>query len=564
MKSVPAAAVANSPAVSPCAPVCRASRPVAPVVRPLFAALLALGLLLAGMVAPGRAAEPSAIPAFAQAVAEAAAQDEDIAAFYRDNGYRAIWTDTGDAARERREALFSVLARAGDHGLPAAGYGLEALEAEMRSISSPRQRGRVEVALSRLFLLYAGQVSSGVLNPREVVPDIVREVPLRDRRALLADFAAANPARFLRELPPKAPEYVRLMREKLRLERLLTQGGWGAPVPADALRPGQSGRAVVALRNRLVAMGYMGRSATQSYDAALQRAVQEFQADHGLEPDGVAGRSTIRAINVGIERRLASIVVALERERWMNIERGKRHIWVNLADFTARIVDDGKVTFETRSVIGMNTSDRRSPEFSDMMEYMEVNPYWNVPRSIATKEYLPAMLQNPAAAGHLQLVDGRGNVVPRSAVDFSRYTPASFPFNLRQAPSRRNALGLVKFMFPNRYNIYLHDTPQKALFDREVRAFSHGCIRLQKPFEFAYALLAPQTDDPEGVFQQALRSGKNTRIDIVPNVPVHLVYRTAIVPASGRAQYRDDIYGRDARIFAALQAAGVEVGGVEG
>ncbi len=536
--------------------------------RLLGPALLAFTLLLATLPAtlpaPGRAAEPSAIPAFAQAVAEAAAQDEEIAAFYRDNGYRPVWTDTGELARERREALFNALARAGDHGLPVASYGLEALEAQLRDISSPRQQGRVEVELSRLFLLYARQLTSGVLVPREVVPDIVREVPLRDRRALLDEFLAADPARYLRSLAPEAPEYARLMGEKLRLERLRARGGWGAKVPADSLRPGQSGQAVVALRNRLIAMGYMERSATRTYDAALQRAVQAFQADHGLEPDGVAGKSTIRAINVGIDKRLASIIVALERERWMNIERGKRHIWVNLTDFTAKIVDDGKVTFETRSVIGMNASDRRSPEFSDMMEYMEVNPYWNVPRSIATKEYLPRMLENPAAAGHLQLVDGAGRVVPRSAVDFSQYTPANFPFDLRQAPSRSNALGLVKFMFPNPYNIYLHDTPSKSLFQREVRAFSHGCIRLQRPFDFAYALLAPQSDDPEGEFQRVLRSGKNTRIDIVPNVPVHLVYRTAIMPATGRAQYRNDIYGRDARIFAALQAAGVEVGGLEG
>ncbi len=528
------------------------------------AVLLLLASFLTNIFTPGQAMATSSIPAFAQAVAEAAVGDEDIAAFYRDNGYRAIWTDTSAQAAQRRAALLNALARADDHGLPVASYNLDQLKADLRAISSARQKGRVEVELSRLFLLYARQVSTGILTPKQVDPGIVREVALRDRTEMLRSFVAANPVQFLKSLPPRDGEYARLMREKLHLEQLRERGGWGPVVRANALRPGDSGDAVVALRNRLIAMGYMGRSASVSYDSDLQRAVQVFQLDHGLEPDGVAGASTIREINVPIEKRLASILVAMERERWMNFERGKRHIWVNLTDFTAKIVDDGKVTFRTRSVIGANSGDRRSPEFSDVMEYMEINPYWNVPRSIATKEYLPAMLSNPGAAGHLQLVDGAGRVVPRSAVDFSRYTPASFPFNLRQAPSSRNALGLVKFMFPNRHNIYLHDTPSKSLFLREVRDFSHGCIRLQKPFEFAYALLAPQTDDPVGVFQRALKSGQNTRIDIVPNVPVHLVYRTAIVPASGKAQYRRDIYGRDGRIFGALQAAGVVLGGVGG
>ena len=522
--------------------------------------LAALALILTGLLAAGPVGARSSIPAFAQAVAEAAVGNDAVAAFYRDNGYTPIWTGQGPEDQERRAALLMALSKAGLHGLPVQSYGLDQLVADMRDVGSPRELGRLEVEMSKLFLLYAKQIHSGVLNPRSVVPGIKREVKLQDPAVLLAGFVASDPAEFLKGLVPTAPEYVRLMAEKLRLEKLLASGGWGPTVPARSLKPGQSGAAVIALRDRLMSMGYLERTATRSYDADIQRAVQEFQADMGLEPDGVAGGSTMRQINTPVEKRLASVLVAMERERWMNFERGKRHIWVNLTDFTAKIIDDGKVTFQTRSVVGKNSADRRSPEFSDEMEYMEVNPYWNVPRSIATNEYLPAMMENPEAAGHLQLVDGAGRVVPRSAVDFSAYTPASFPFNLRQAPSRGNALGLVKFMFPNPYNIYLHDTPAKSLFNREKRDFSHGCIRLQQPFDFAYALLTPQTSDPIGTFQNALRSGVNTRIDLKPHVPVHLVYRTAIMPASGRVQFRNDVYGRDAVIFRALQAAGVVIG----
>ncbi len=340
---------------------------------------------------------------------------------------------------------------------------------------------------------------------------------------------------------------------------------------AGSVKPGASGNAVVALRNRLVRMGYLRRSATRTYDADLQRAVQLFQIDHGLEPDGVAGDGTIKEINRSVTDRLKSILVAMERERWMNIERGERHIWVNLTDFTAKIIDGGgKVTFETRSVVGKNRGDTRSPpEFSDEMEHMIVNPTWNVPpRSIAVSEYLPALQRNPNAAGHLRITDVRGRVVDRSAVDFTQYTAGNFPpFDMKQPPSSRNALGLVKFMFPNRHNIYLHDTPSKSLFGREVRTFSHGCIRLQKPFEFGYALLARQTGDPKGTFHAALDTGRETQIDLEEHVPVHIVYRTAVMPAKGgRANYRRDVYGRDAKVWNALAggAGGVALRAVQG
>ncbi|WP_424943187.1 L,D-transpeptidase family protein [Aliiroseovarius crassostreae] len=516
---------------------------------------VSLGLFVLSAGAPARAqSKPSA---FAQAVAEAAARDSSVAAFYKANGYTPIWTGKGNKDRSRRKALLQALSRAADHGLPVAAYDTELLTTNLRSVKSIRDLGKLEVQMSKLFLDYAQDVQTGVLTPKRVDSGIVRQVPLRDRAKLLAAFARSSASGFLKALPPQAPEYKRLMKEKLRLEKQLGKGGWGAKVPAKSLKPGQSGAAVVALRNRLMAMGYLKRSASQSYDASIQKAVQQFQMDHGLTADGVAGTGTMAEINTGIEKRLASILVAMERERWMNIERGKRHIWVNLTDFSAKIMDGGKVTFQTRSVVGKNTSDRRSPEFSDVMEFMVVNPTWNVPRSIATKEYLPMLKKNRNAVSHLKLIDSRGRTVNRGAVDFTQYTAKSFPFAIKQPPSSRNALGLVKFMFPNKHNIYLHDTPSKSLFAREVRAFSHGCIRLGDPFDFAYALLKKQSSDPKGTFHKALNSGRETRIDLKAPVPVHIVYRTAVMPAKGRANYRRDVYGRDAKVWAALNKAGV-------
>jgi murein L,D-transpeptidase YcbB/YkuD len=534
-----------------------------------LSAPLVLSLALAfssTLVAPVAKAAPSMqITGFAQAVAEAAAQDSEIAAFYRTNGYQPIWTGTGEADTARRAALLQVLESAGDHGLPLRAYDIEGLKAAMRNVDSQRAQGRLEVRLSQVFLLYARHIDSGVVDPQDIDKLIKRDVELRDRTELLTSFVASEPGDFLDSLVPDSLEYARLMREKLRLEALIARGGWGPTVQSGALRPGDTGRSVVALRDRLTAMGYLARSATMTYDGEIQSAVQRFQADHGLEADGVAGSSTIRSINVSAETRLESILVAMERERWVDIDYSGRHVFVNLTDFHARVVDDGKVTFESRTVIGANAYDRRSPEFSDVMEHIIINPYWNVPRSIAVGEYLPGMIESGgASAGHLELVDGAGRVVPRGAVDWAAVTPGSFPYDLRQPPSNGNALGIVKFMFPNPYNVYLHDTPSKHLFAREERAFSHGCIRLQRPVELAYHLLAAQSDDPQGDFAAARATGREFQINLEVKIPVHLIYRTALVPAKGPANFRNDVYGRDAKIFSALVAAGLELPALRG
>ncbi len=512
---------------------------------------------------PLQSALGAQVTAYKQAIAEASFGAESLAAYYRDQGYVPIWTGKDDLSRARRAALLDALRGVTVHGLPAERYDVDGLLAQMADVRSTRDLGAVEVALSRIFVQYASDLNTGILTPAKVDKEIKREVPVRSAQTYLDEFAVAEPQSYLRHLPPNTAEYRALMKEKLRLERLVAAGGWGPKVQASKLEPGQSGQAVVALRNRLMAMGYLQRSATRSYDAALEKAVQQFQLGHGLEADGVAGSGTLKELNVPARDRLKSVIVAMERERWLNHERGDRHILVNQTDFTARVVDHGQVTFETRSVIGKDTSDRRTPEFSDVMEHMVINPSWYVPRSIITKEYLPKLRANPNAVGHLEITDSRGRKVSRNH-NFAQYSARSFPFAMRQPPGKKNALGLVKFMFPNKYNIYLHDTPQKHLFSREVRAYSHGCIRLAQPFEFAYALLALQSDDPKGEFHRILDSGRETKVVLERPVPVHLIYRTAFTNTEGQTEYRRDIYGRDARIWDALSRAGVALADVQG
>ncbi|WP_156788582.1 L,D-transpeptidase family protein [Roseobacter sp. CCS2] len=499
---------------------------------------------------------------FRQAVAQAASNDPDLLSFYRERNFDGIWSTRND--RNRRNALLTAFSEAGNHGLPSDGYDAEGLIAQLQAATTVQEQGRLEVELSRQFLDYARDIQTGLLTPSRIDSAIHRQVPVRSRLSTMRAFAQSNPSAFMRALAPSAPEYTRLMSEKMRMERLIGQGGWGPTVPGRKYERGDSGAGVVALRNRLIAMGYLPRTNTQTYDDAIYGAITRFQQAHGLAIDGTAGAGTLDEINVQPEARLRSIIVAMERERWINRPRGERHVWVNITDFTAKIYDNGVETFSTRSVVGARDRDRVTPEFSDVMEFMVINPSWYVPRSIITKEFLPQLQANPNAVRNLVITDRNGRVVDRSTADFSQYTPTNFPYSFREPPSQGNALGLVKFMFPNRYNIYLHDTPSKSLFGRETRAYSHGCVRLADPFDFAYALLARQVGNPEEVFQGHLRSGRERRVDLETPVPVHLVYRTAIVPADGKVQFRRDVYGRDGRIWNALAREGVALRAVRG
>ncbi|PJI91979.1 murein L,D-transpeptidase YcbB/YkuD [Yoonia maricola] len=499
---------------------------------------------------------------FRQAVAQAASGDPDLLSFYRERGFDGIWSTRND--RSRRNALIEAFNTAANHGLPGDRYDAEGLIAQLQAASTPQEQGRLEVAVSRQFLDYARDIQTGLLTPSRVDSAIHRQVPVRSPLSTMRAFAQSDPAAFIRALPPSAPEYTRLMAEKMRLERLIGDGGWGPTVPGRKYERGDSGAGVVALRNRLIVLGFLPRTNTQTYDDDIYGAVTRFQQAHGLAIDGTVGPGTLEQINIQPEARLQSIIVAMERERWINRPRGERHIWVNITDFTAKIIDNGVETFSTRSVVGARDRDRVTPEFSDVMEFMVINPSWYVPRSIITKEYLPQLRANPNAVRNLLITDRRGRVVDRSTADFSGYTETNFPYSMREPPSQGNALGLVKFMFPNRHNIYLHDTPAKSLFGRETRAYSHGCVRLADPFDFAYALLAKQVGNPEEVFQAHLRTGRERRVDLEAPVPVHLVYRTATVPADGNVQYRRDVYGRDARVWNALAREGVVLRAVRG
>ena len=488
------------------------------------------------------------------ALALAVSDDADLAAFYGSNGLRPIFL--GPEGEARRSALREAIQSAPRHGIPAARYQPDRL--------TDAQDLTAEVAHARALSRLLRDLTGGVLNPARVDPEIKRQPLHTAATPLLARFqVAADPAAVLAGAGPDHPAYLALQQALSGPADLVVPPGLPR-IATGVWRPGQRAAAVTDLRVRLAAIGFAATGPDLSlYDDALTQAVAAYQRAAGLPDDGVAGPQTIAALNgdggAGQDVRQRAILVALERMRWMAAEDlDSRHVWVNIPEFSTTIIENGTEVFRTRSVMGKDTPEMRTPEFSELMANVVVNPSWNVPRSIAVRDYLPRLQANRYAVSHLDVVDGAGRVLARDGIDFTRFSAASFPFRLRQKPSDDNALGVVKFIFPNPWNIYLHDTPSKQLFANRVRADSNGCIRIGDPVDLAHALLSRQTDDPAAMFQRARDRERETWLALTPPVPVHLVYFTAWPGPDGRIRLFDDIYGRDARIWEALQAQGFD------
>ncbi|MTH35217.1 L,D-transpeptidase family protein [Paracoccus limosus] len=531
------------------------------VVAPLsVAAVLGLGMAPQAAAAQGlETASISALPAprllFSERemqLAEAVAHDPGLADFYGSNGLKPVFLGPEGAAR--RQAVIAAVEQAASHGLPLARYRPDLLAGLAQNGGDTLAE---ELTFARVFDRWAHDLTGGVLDPQKVDPGIKRKVERPAAGDLLRGLVASDdPAGFIARLGPSDPRYGQL-RQALAASAPLVAPPGTPRVPEGSWRLGDSGPAVQALRTRLAAMGFdaVPEASAEVFDAPLAIAVARFQAQAGMGADGIAGPRTVARLNRNGEADPA-LLVALERMRWMNgADPMARQVWVNLPEFTARILQDGQEVFSTRVVIGKADPEYETPEFSETMKYIVANPRWNVPRSITVKEYLPRLQANRNAVGHLDVVDGAGRVISRDRIDFRKYTASNFPYRMRQKPSDDNALGQVKFMFPNPWNIYLHDTPTKHLFNQSSRAYSHGCIRIGRPIDLAHELLAGQVGNPEATFQKALRSGQESFLNLRQPIPVHLVYFTAFPDADGQIRRFPDIYGRDAQVHAALTAS---------
>lgn len=522
--------------------------------------LLAIAVALSGGAPSAVAGAPSPRLEFSPAewvLARAVADDPGLAAWYGSTGLQPVFAAPDSAPL--RAALIAEAGQARMHGLPDV-YGVEHLRALDRSVHQHAEI-EMEIAFARSFSRWVHDVGGGILDPRRVHPEIRRDVPRASLEQQLNRFVhAPDPVAALASVAPQAPEY-RALQTALAARTGPVIDPSLPEIPTGVWREGARDPAIALMRARLAAAGLASASPDpQLFDPDLGRQLRAYQARVGLAPDGVAGPRTLDRLNGGKGADSRDLLIALERMRWMNgHDLTARMIWVNLPEFNVRVKDGGRTIYESRAVIGKDRDDWRTPEFSDVMQNVVVNPSWNVPRSMAIRDYLPRLQKNRFAVAHLDVVDSRGRVVDRASVDFSRYTAKSFPYRLRQKPSADNALGEVKFIFPNSMNIYLHDTPTKGLFSESVRAFSNGCIRVQKPVELAHVLLEGASADPAATYARARQAGAE-RFLKVTGQPVHLVYFTTTVDEDGTIRHFRDIYDRDPAVWRALQQAAAEAG----
>jgi murein L,D-transpeptidase YcbB/YkuD len=350
-------------------------------------------------------------------------------------------------------------------------------------------------------------------------------------------------------------QYQRLQAALQRYRAIAAAGGWPAVPDGPTIHPDTEDLRLPAVARRLTITGDLPDSdmevSTFEYNETLQDAVRRFQARHGLETDALAGRATLRALNVPVERRIDQIRVNLERVRWHPEVENDDLILVNIPAFKAHVIHDGEIVWTTDVIVG--DSENKTPVFQSMLKFVVFNPTWTVPHSIASEELLPTIKRDPTffRRGNYDLLDRSGNIVDPSSVDWSAVTRRSFSFTLVQKPGPANQLGRVKFMFPNEYSVCMHDTPDKSLFARTERAFSHGCIRVAEPLGLAEILLGNEEWTRKQVDSQ-LDSNVTKTVVLAEPLPVHVVYWTAEVDDLGVMHFYDDIYEWDARVLETL------------
>ena len=466
-----------------------------------------------------------------------------LPALYERRRFATAWTP------EKAEQLLGAIRDAEADGLDPADYHLEAIERLRREAVGSIDLDLVLTdALARLgYHLLFGKVDPEELDPHW---NFTREIAGFDPAAALQEVIDSPDLRkALDDLKPRHALYAGLKSALARYREI----EWGAVPPGPTLRIGDVGPRVAALRARLAVTD--GAAPTgEAFDAGLAAAVSRFQARHGLTADGIAGARTIEDLNVPIAARIVQLRVNLERARWLLHDIGDAFVAVNIAGFELYYIRDGKIAWDTRVQVGKPF--RATPVFRSRITYLVFNPTWTVPPGILAKDILPAQKRDRStlAKKGLEVLDMKGNPVAADRIDWDHVSAQHFPYLLRQAPGPDNALGRVKFMFPNEHAVYLHDTPSKSLFDKEDRAFSSGCIRVADPLRLAEILLDGQAGWSRAEIDRAVAAGTTRSVSLAKPVPVWLTYWTAWVDADGIVEFRRDLYDRDARVLQSLDA----------
>jgi len=492
---------------------------------------------------------------------------DEIQSFYVERTFHEAWSADGIITEISYELRFEIKQAQFD-GLDPDDYNLALLESFFASFESNKKNNSentvsdladFDLLMSDAFFHLASHLELGKVDPTKFDSnwEITRKGPKVNYVELLeAGLQSGSIRKSLESLYPSFNIY-RKGREVIRAldERRKSDSTDWSPVKVDkTLKVGESGNSVIALRQRLIFWGYLSLDSVPDpklYDSAMMVAVKLFQKRNGMEPDGALGKMTVTALNQSPLNLMDKAAVNMERLRWLpDSLRDSEMILVNIANFHLDYLSKGDTIFSGKVIVGKQY--HASPIFSAPMKYIVFSPYWNIPTSIAKNEIIPSIRRNPnyLRQKNMEVVTHSGKLVDPSTVNWSS---KSFPYMIRQKPGGDNSLGLVKFMFPNKHSVYLHDTPSKSLFEREDRALSHGCIRLQNPEKLAKILLSEDSSWTDEKIRQAMNQSKEQIVNLNREIPVVLLYLTFWADSRGQAHFRPDIYGRDGEVLAALK-----------
>jgi L,D-transpeptidase YcbB len=491
---------------------------------------------------------------------------EQVRRVYKDHSYRLFWID-GDRPSERYRQFTKVLTAADQHGLPFALYRPPIEDRSETGVKiSAEEAPQLDIATTAIFLRYFSHLAGGRFDPREL-QSLWTLKP--ERPDLVASLSTAvrdnNLPQVMERLQPQHPEYRELRSALVRYRAISAKGGWPSFPANTRLKPNQQSPVVPPLRRRLAIEGDLDPShennQSPTFDATVVDAVKRFQERHRIEPDGVVNPATISALNVPVEQRLRTIALNLERWRWLPDPMPARYLVVNVADFRLEAIENGKAVMGMRVVVG--EPDNKTPIFADQMTHVVFSPYWNVPPGIAKDETIPRAESDPGflARNNMEVVDASGAVIDPYSIDWS----SASGLRIRQRPGSGNALGGVKFIFPNNFDVYLHDTNATKLFDRIERSLSHGCVRVEEPHKLAQYVLRDQAEWTPEAIDAAMKSGQERHVKLASPLPVYILYQTAWVHDGG-VRFLKDLYGHDASQAARLfptQAEGDATIGVE-
>lgn len=473
--------------------------------------------------------------------------------FYLERNFQPAWHDQQGRPTPQALALVSEIARVGRDGLLPQDYHFRRLQGLANA--APKDHVEFDLLLSDAVANLSRHLLMGKVHPESIAPDWKATPRQRDLVDVMVDLTTtASVADRLEQLRPRQIRYARLQTLLDQLDAKPAPA-WPALARHSAIKPGSRDTRVPAIRERLRYWGDLVSIAVPEepdfYDAELQAAMRSFQTRHGLDTDAVIGPKTLEALNVTPAERRQQVVLNLERWRWLAEDLGQKHVLVNIAGFELKVIDHNETVMRKPVIVGRHY--RRTPVFSDRIRYLVLNPTWTVPHKLAVKDKLPDIQADPSYLQRLgfTVFDQQQKAVDPAQVDWANITQRNFNYRLVQAPGPQNALGQVKFMFPNSYDVYLHDTPSRELFSKSDRAFSSGCVRVAEPLDLA-ELLLKDNGMTRAQIEAVLAKGELSTVFLKNPVPVHIEYWTAWIDSSAQVNFRSDIYERDPPLAAAL------------